>query len=85
MWVTSFAPANRNAFVCHTHPVESDFCRLGDAQRIKVLESLLANTYSAHPKLVDWAMRNKDALQGAEDVAKSFQPGSEQMRVEKQV
>ena len=50
-----------------------------------MLESLLAKTYSAHPKLVDWAMRNKDALQGAEDVAKSFQPGSEQMRVEKQV
>lgn len=54
-----------------------------------MLESLLAKTYSAHPKLVDWAMRNKDALQGAEGciegVAKSFQQVSEQMRVEKQV
>ena len=53
-------------------------------QRIKVLESLLANTYSAHPQLVDWAMRNKGAFKGA-DLAKSFQQGSEQLREQNQV
>jgi hypothetical protein len=60
-------------------------CRLADAHhRIKVLESLLATTYLAHPKLVDWAMRNKSAFQGA-DMAKAFLQGSEQLQEEKQV
>jgi DNA polymerase III psi subunit len=62
-----------------------DACRLADAQqRIKVLESLLKDTYLAHPKLVDWAIRNKSAFQGA-DMVQASPLGSEQLKAEKQV
>lgn len=59
--------------------------RLADAhKRIKVLESLLANTYSAHPKLVDWAIQNKGEFK-VDSIAEACRQSSESRNVEKQV